>query len=327
MNTEDYLGNNENPEENEETPKKQREIIRNDYGDTKESTVVIEEEDRTVILTDDETIVMEKAETIDIAPSDRPRKVYGGMWGTAEILTVSLALLAVLTVVLLHVFLVLPAQSELEANRKDRDKIEIDLDTMRGKYGKMEDTETEAAKLIRSVYDFESRFLRTAPEGKTALYQRLNGLMNAYGLENTSGPDYIPLEIADLNQGEQRTEQDRGRDRFLSLFPGVFVTVTVEGSYQNLRRFMSEVENSSEFITITSVELVPAEKEKKDSNSSQPNNTGQPGIIETSATAQRANRNRGKTRGEIVSLKLEMVSYFRRPDFQPLEPIVVVDEQ
>ena len=323
MNTEDYLGGNENPEEMEDSQKKQSEIVRNELGETKDSTVVVEEEDRTVILTDDETIVMEKTEPIDIAPSNRPRKVYGGMWGTAEIITVSLALLAVLTVVLLYVFMVLPAQSELEANRKDRDKIEIDLNTMRGKYGKMESTETEAAKLVRSAYDFETRFLRTAPEGKTALYQRLNGLMSAYGLENTSGPDYVPLEIADPNQGGQRTKEERGRDRFLSLFPGVFVTVTVEGSYRNLRGFMSEIENSSEFITITAVELVPAEKEKKEAQ----NNTGQPGVVETAADTQRTNRNRGKTRGEIVSLKLELVSYFRRPDFQPLEPIVVVEEQ
>lgn len=328
MNTEDYPGGN--PEEKEEPQKKQGEIIRNDYGDTKESTVVVEEEDRTVILTDDETIVIDKPEKIDIAPSDRPRKVYAGMWGTPEIITVSLALLAVLTVVILHVFFVIPAQNELEANRKQRDKIEVDLTTMQDKYGKWEDTETQAARLVGSVNDFETRFLRNPTEGKTALYQRINGLMNAYGLENTSGPDYIPLEITEFGQAGQRTEEERGRDRFLSLFPGVFITVTLEGSYRNLRGFMSEVENSSEFITITSVELVPAEKEKKEADNPPQNNTGQqqqPGIVQTSADTQRAKRNRGKTRGEIVSLKLEMVSYFRRPDFQPVEPTVVVDEQ
>ena len=98
--------------------------------------------------------------------------------------------------------------------------------------------------------------------GQTALYQRLNGLIKAYGLTNSSGPDYAPLEIADPQRG-QRGEEERGRDRYQSLFPGVYVSVTVDGSYQNLRRFIREVESSEQFITITSVEFVPAEKTKK----------------------------------------------------------------
>jgi hypothetical protein len=40
------------------------------------------------LLTDNETIVIEKQPTIDIAPKNRPRKVYGGMWGQTEIATV-----------------------------------------------------------------------------------------------------------------------------------------------------------------------------------------------------------------------------------------------
>ena len=67
------------------------EMIVNDYGSTKDSTVVIEEEDRTVMLTENETIVIEKSPKIDIVPKNRPRKVYGGMWGQAEIATVGLS--------------------------------------------------------------------------------------------------------------------------------------------------------------------------------------------------------------------------------------------
>jgi Tfp pilus assembly protein PilO len=328
MNVDDNLEPNENLEESEDA-QKQSEIIRNDYGDTKESTVVVEEEDRTVILTEDETIVIDKPETVDIIPGNRPRKVYAGMWGTPEIITVALALLAVLTVVLTYVFVVIPAETELEANRKDRDQVEVDLTSMQKKYGSMENEETAAVNLVRSVDDFETRFLKFPADGKSALYQRLNGLIRAYSLVNTSGPDYTPLEITNQNPG-QRNEEERGRDKFLSLFPGVYVSVTVEGSYQNLRRFMSEVENSSEFITITSVELVPVEKEKKDTNSQpQPiaqNNMGTQfqGQVQGQFPGQPINevqpprQNGGKTRGEIVSLKIEMVSYFRRPDFQPL---------
>lgn len=332
MNTEDKLP----PEEGSESAPdqaKQAEIIRNDYGATKDSTVVVEEKDRTVVLTDDETIVIDKPETVDLVPSNRPRKVYAGMWGTPEIITVSLALLAVLTVLLIHIFVVFPAESQLEAKRSERDEIEKELISMRDKYGSMEDSETEAAKLLVSANDFETRFLKPPNTGKSALYERINSLMNAYGLVNTSGPDYTPLEVVDQFAGGPRAEQQRGRDRFLSLFPGVFVTVTVEGSYANLRRFISELENSREFITITSVELVPADREKKDSDGQDApaRNAGPGGLFPQPASlgSPRANArsSRGKTRGEIVSLKLEMVSYFRRPDFQPLDAGIVVVEQ
>ena len=105
------------------------EIFVNDYGSTVDSTVVVEEENRTVLLTDNETIVIEKQPTIDIAPKNRPRKVYGGMWGQTEIATVGVGLLAILTVILLFVFLVIPAKKELEANKAERDRLERERTT------------------------------------------------------------------------------------------------------------------------------------------------------------------------------------------------------
>jgi hypothetical protein len=81
----------------EQNVKNEPEIIVNDYGLTKDSTVVVEEKDRTVLLTEQETIVIEKAPRIDVVPKNRPRRVYAGMWGQVEIATVGVALLAVLT--------------------------------------------------------------------------------------------------------------------------------------------------------------------------------------------------------------------------------------
>jgi hypothetical protein len=90
------------------------------------------------------------------------------------------------------------------------------------------------------------------------LYQRINGLIGAYGLTNTNGPTYAPLELADIDQNNQ-SDAERGRARFRSLFPGMYITMTVEGSYQNLRRFIREVETGNEFVIISSVELAPSE--------------------------------------------------------------------
>jgi len=327
--------------------KKEPEIVVNEYGATRDSTVVIEEENRTVLLTEDQTIIIDKPDRIDIVPKNRPRKVYAGMWGQSEIATVGLGMLAILAVIILVVLVVLPAQKELEKNKAERDRLETELISSRGKYGAITTTEARVAELIGSVDDFETKFLPVGTIGKSALYQRINGLIGAYGLVNTTGPDYAPLEISDERRGQQ-TESESGRTKFRSLFPGVYVTMTVEGSYQNLRRFIREMETGSQFVVISAVELEPAESENNEDkeNRTQPNvaqsqinnvritpNSGDfsqfqnspqakyPGqptapVQTTTTTAAATKPVRGKTHGETVSLRLEMAAYFRRPVVQ-----------
>ncbi len=306
-------------------------MIVNNYGSSKDDAVVIEEETRTVLLTEDETIVFEKEPRIDIVPKNRPRKVYAGMWGPLEIATVGVGMLAILAVIILIVLVVLPAQKQLEADKAKRDQLETELISSRGKYGTITTTEARVAELINSANDFESNYLRTEATGKTELYQRLNGFISAYNLTNTSGPDYAPLGIAD--NSSNKNEAERGREKFQSIFPGVYVTTTVEGSYQNLRRFIREMETSNQFVVISAVELQPAEnKEKNDTNTptqasintvtvNPTNEFGVPQnpVQQTVSVAPQTKAVRGKTHGETVTLRLEMAAYFRRPNFQPTE--------
>ncbi len=344
------MNENLNPIESADNPEKRNEseMIVNEYGATRDSAVVIEEANRTVLLTEDKTIIIEKPDRIDIVPKNRPRSVYAGMWGQSEIATVSLGLLAILATVLLFVLVVLPAQKELEKNKAERDRLDAELISSRGKYGSITTTEARVAELIGSVDDFETRFLPVGTIGKSALYQRINGLIGAYGLVNTTGPDYAPLEIANNQRNNgQENEAERGRTKFQSLFPGVYVTMTVEGPYQNLRRFIREMETGNQFVVISAVELQPAESGDKDNNPDKsqsaaaqaqinsvqinPNypvgfqqvqNPGQPRIqnpgqmtppLQTTTVAAPPKAARGKTHGETVSLRLEMAAYFRRP--------------
>ncbi len=321
----------------DETAKKHQEpeMIVNNYGAGRDDAVVIEEENRTVLLTEDETIIIEKEPHIDIVPKSRPRKVYAGMWGPLEIATVGLGMLAILAMILLVIFVVLPAQSRLADNKKKRDALEAELISSRSKYGTITTTEARVAELVNSADDFETRFLRTPANGKTELYQRLNGLISAYGLTNTSGPDYVPLEITDTSRsGQNQNEAERGRAKFQSLFPGVYVTTTVEGLYQNLRRFIKDIETSNQFIVISAIELQPSENEDKKKEANAPakasinsvevNPTNEFGVPQNptmqkvvSPSAPQTKVVRGKTRGETVTLRLEMAAYFRRQNFQP----------
>ncbi len=318
----------ENLKPNEaENAKQEPEIVVNDY----DSAVVVDEADRTVLLTEQETIVIEKDPMISVVPKNRPRKVYGGMWGIPEITTVGLAGLAVLSVLLLYLFFVLPRESELKNNRAKLDELEKKLISERQRYGSAETTEKRVAELINSVDDFETRFLKSDSISRSALYQQINGLIAGYGLTNTTGPDYQRLEISASNNAQD--EKESGRAKFQSLFPGDYVTMTVEGSYQNLRRFIRQIETSNQFIVISAVELEPADsEEKKDTKQTVAGGQTQNppltdfrngGINPTQITqaTPKPKVPQGKKRGEIVALRLEMAAYYRRPNFVPQQAI------
>ena len=323
---------NLNAENSEETTTPQIHV--NDLGTTKDSTVVVEEADRTVLLTDNETIIIPKETMIDVPPKNRERKVYAGMWGTTELVTVGVAMLAILTTILLFVLLVLPAQRELDNNIAKRQELDKQLATATSRYGNITTTEERVGELTRSVDDFESRFLSVETIGKPALYQQINGLIKSYGLTNTTGPDYAALEISDPNRNTQESEEQKGRSKAVSVYPGTYITMTLDGPYQNLRRFIREIETSNQFVVISSIQLEPSENKEKEAidqtkpaqvsinNPPVPNQFGgvnpntfqQPNPQEQT---QAVKADRGKTHGETVTLRLELAAYFRRPNFQP----------
>lgn len=259
-------------------------------------------------------------------PPNRPRKVYAGMWGPAEIGAVAVSGLAVILALVAYFFWVVPSNRELVKNRSEADRLEAELISAKGKYGEITDSQTQVTKIVESVDAFEARFLPVSSNGQTALYQRLNGLIRAYGLINTTGPDYIPLEPADTLNGSQ-SEEERGRAKFRSLYPGVYVTTSLEGSYQNLRRFIREIETGREFVIVSAVELVPSEGEKSRTNADdKPKGpvettinpaTGMP-IQPTAPVQDNSSRFKGKKYGETVTLRIEMAAYFRRPNTAPV---------
>ncbi|MEP6850402.1 MAG: hypothetical protein ABI999_16195 [Acidobacteriota bacterium] len=306
----------------------------NEYGAAKDSTVLIEEADRSVLLTEDQTVIFEKQPTISINPANRPRKVYGGMWGPPEIAVVGVASIAVLGAILLYFLAVVPSNREIERVRTEGDRLQLELTSANSKYGTITSTETQVAKLVSSVNDFEMHYLSPAPSGKNAVYQRINGLISSYDLTNTTGPDYVPLEAPDQDAGKQ-TEEERGRAKFRSVFPGMYVTMTLEGSYQNLRRFINDIERGNDFVVVSAIELEPSDSETQKTVDTAAQPAGQRPVITNPAfpgnptmsrpsvqlPRQQTTPPRGKTHGETVSLRLELAAYFRRPSFVAMGPL------
>ena len=281
-----------------------------------DGAVAVEEADRTVLLTPNDTIIVEKPPVYDIVPANRPKKVYSGMWGPAEIGVVGIASLAVIAALATYFFFTLPAKRELERNLATHDRLKADLTSAQAKYGDITDTKAHVEKLVSSVSDFEATYLPVASNGRTTLYQKLNGLIAGYGLVNTSGPDYAPLDLAVVGEKAQ-TDEERGRSRFRSLFPGTYVTMTLEGPYANLRRFIREIETGNDFVIISAIELEPSDSQQPNpaqrDQSLPADDFDMGGIPSVNRGGQnQVKRPTGRTLGQVVSLRMEMAAYYRR---------------
>lgn len=283
-----------------------------------------------------EPVAAEPVEAVAVVESHpplptRPRKVRSGAWGPAEMIVVAAGVLSLLAVIVFYMLGVVPSNRELARNKSEADRLDSEVLSARSKYGEITDTSTQVDKIVSSVDDFETRFLPAQSNGLASLYQRLNGLIRGYGLVNTTGPDYQPMAAADmLKPGQETTEEEKGRAKFRSLYPGVYVSTTVEGSYQNLRRFIREIESGNEFVVISAIELAPSDTDTQKPQENPPAQASvQPGIASgvkgpakiAPAPAQppQSSSSKGKMHGETVALHIEMAAYFRRPNFAPAQ--------
>jgi hypothetical protein len=180
------------------------------------------------------------------------------MWGPVEIGVVSVALLTLLLSFLVYFFFVIPSNRELARNKSESERLNAELVSANSKYGGIKTTEGQVDTLLSSVDDFETRFLPTISNGQSALYQRLNGLIAGYDLVNTTGPDYAALETVD-SKDNQSDDERAGQNS--AAYTRRLCDYDGRGSYQNLRRFIRDIETGREFVVISAIELAPSDNE------------------------------------------------------------------
>ena len=211
------------------------------------------------------------------------------MFGPAEIIALAGSLFVLVLVVVSYLYFLVPANSRLDALQSERSRLQNELRKSQDFVQQGETTEAAVEKITQSIDDFESRQLLGAGAGRMGLYESLNALIRKNGLRNTSGPTYTPLEAIGTKQAGSGAHATN--TKWQSLYPGMGISVTVEGQYQNLRRFIRDLEIHKQFVIINSVEL---------ERSTEANNSPVEG--ETP----------GAPRSTLVSLRLEMSTYFQR---------------
>ena len=211
----------------------------------------------------------------------------GKMFGIAEIIALALSCFVLFLVLVSYLYFLVPARARRSAVEADQIRLQQNLVKLRSIVDVAQNTQQRADAIATSLDKFETASLVRSDEGRMALYGELNQLITKNGLRNTSGPSYTALDPI----GTKVTAGSSANTKWQSVYPGIGVMVTVEGSYQNLRRFIQDLERTKQFVIINEVELQRAE------------NSGQL----ASATDSESG-----TRESLVSLQLNMTMYFQR---------------
>lgn len=213
-----------------------------------------------------------------------------GMFGVAEMIALAGALVVLVTVFISYIYFLAPARSNLQRLQAERGRLQNQLRSLQEVMRRGGDTQSTVDRIIASVEGFERDHLTARMQGRMGLYAELNQLIGKNGLRNTSGPSYVPLDST--GSKTNGTDSKSTSTKWQSIYPGISVSLTVEGSYQNLRSFIRSLEASKQFIIINAIELERATE------------TGAPIPAEGSPTSG--------SRGSLVSLRLDMATYFQR---------------
>lgn len=236
--------------------------------------------------------------------------------GLPEALALTAAAALLLAAVCAYLFLLRPQRARLAALELEREGLQRQLQTTQGTITQNQSTEASVREILTSLEEFEAGHLGVASGGSTGVIEELHRLLLRNRLRISGGISYRQLQEAvpgaTPQRQAQRGSQEGAQQRVVqSVFPGVGITLTVEGPYASLRRFVRDVEASRHFIVVNTVELEGI----TDSGASAP-----PVIVADPAgdpSAPVAPAPQAQTRGRLVSLRLDMVAFFRRANAAP----------
>lgn len=210
-----------------------------------------------------------------------------GMFGVPEVIAL-VAACALLAVAFASYFLLLvPARINLGNLEAERAQLQTQIRTAAENRDTRQSAGDRVSSIVQSLEQFETSALAPREASINSLYEELtekprrNGLARAqfsfiHQDEQTQRSQQQAQAAAGNLSGSARRRQN--------VFPSTDITLNIEGTYANARRFIRDVERSPRFVVINAVQLE--------------------GINESGAG--------GAARGALVTLRLDMSAYFRR---------------
>lgn len=226
------------------------------------------------------------------------------------------ALLAILTVFAYFYFYV-PAGFRLRSVELERQRLLGQRQASDVALEQNVSTKDSVDKITSSLTRFEGHWLSSEASGRMSLYTVLNKLIKSNGIRNTAGPTYSPLDPAGTKTQVQVavTAEKQSNAKWQSIYPGIAVSVTVEGPYQNVRHFVRDIETSRQFLIINAVELERVTQ--SGATLDQPLSSPVAPSVPRGSTPARAP---AVASGTLVSLRVDLATYFQRAGTRSTTP-------
>ena len=238
-----------------------------------------------------------RRERIRIRVESLRRQPKLGILGLPEMIALGVSLLLLAILLFTYLYLFAPARARHVRALEQREALQKRLRDVQIGFNTNASTGATVAQIDKSLQDFEETRLSPGDEGRMAIYQELNELIRRNTLRATGGIKYTSLDPLGEQTGTGSPSTRAGNAKWQSVYPGLGVSLTVEGPYSNVRRFVRDIEASRQFVIINAVELEGA-NDTAAARAAVPTEPGTPGASVPPSS--------------IVSLRLEMAAYFRR---------------
>lgn len=214
----------------------------------------------------------------------------------AESVSLIAALVFIATVLFFYLSKVQPLGDQLASLRRREQELRTRLEKRGTDEKKQRDQTANAELILGSLRQFESG-LRNNEVGMSAIIDEMDSLGKKHKI--IVGDASYRVEQADqlVDEKGNPLPEAATRDRQETIYPGMAIDTTVIGDYPNLRRFISALEQSRQFLIINSLAF---------------QGEGDKVRRETAKVGQGVQVELSSAEAVPVSLKIELDTYFQR---------------
>jgi hypothetical protein len=170
----------------------------------------------------------------------------------AEITFLGAAMVFASGVALFYSYKVLPLGYMVAARQRQIKDLKTQIEKLNTEERKRRDQASNAEKILESLSGFESR-LTPDERGMTQIINEIDALSSTHKVI-VGDSNYRPETADEPQVDENGNPKPRpNRDKKPKIYPNLGVETTVLGDYSNLRRFLSDLERSRQFLIVNSL--------------------------------------------------------------------------
>ncbi|MBL8191894.1 MAG: hypothetical protein JNK38_28035 [Acidobacteria bacterium] len=212
-----------------------------------------------------------------------------------EILALVLALVFAGAIVFYYFSKVQPLSSELSQLKAREAQIQLQIDKVNTDEKKRNEQAANAEAILASLKNFDL-YLKQDERGMTEIINEIDSLGQKHGVL-TGDSSYRVAEAEPLADESGQPAQQKRDDEDRKIYPSLGIDTNIIGEYPNLRRFLTDLERSKQFLIINAV-----------------NFQGESDAVRRAAQKSGSQKLQLSSNDAVpVSLKIEMDTYFQSP--------------